>query len=609
MYSVEVLNRRVAGVQMEFVQLDAGLSMTVPAAVSGLRSRARAGWICIFLLVFCVAACAADSALFGKLVKEGLALHEQADYAHSIPVLQRAVRLEPRNYMANLLLGVDLLRSGKVADAMVHLEIAVAANPKESSAAEALAMAATEAGDFAKAAEVLQAAAERSDKRGKPVQTLAGFYLERFRVLGNRLRSSKSGEGVALRVEAASHAEGGAARASLLQQAAQANPDQRGIWGELGVAQLELRNRAGVEASLSEAQKRDPDGAETLQLEALLAAVEGKWSEAEMLLHSVGRRSAAQLQRVLVAWPRVLVPGNEVQGAVWDCLRNPATACKLTAAPPETAHGLGAGALFAQGRWEQLEALPHAANWGKPEWLWRGVALAETGNCPSAIPALERGLGAGDERYGLFWLEICYAGEAEHAAAMLNDAGDKAAFLQLRGDVFLQLNRNADQAEEQYAEALKLRPNDPQLLERSAEALIALSQMDEARKLALAALAIDPQQDDALRTLAEIEIKQRNYKEVIAPLKQLSVLHPGDPWPRVELGRAYAQLDQPEQALRYLEPALASGYLDQKGGLHAILSRVLRRVGREEEAKQAAREAARLADAAQEKGQGEVHEQ
>jgi len=290
-------------------------------------------------------------------------------------------------------------------------------------------------------------------------------------------------------------------------------------------------------------------------------------------------------------------------------LRNRATACKLTTAPPQTAHGPGAKALYAQGRWEQLEALPRAASWGKPEWMWRGVALAETGNCPSAIPALERGLGAEDERNGLFWLEICYAGEAEHAAAMLNDAGDKAAFHQLRGDVFLQLNRDAGKAEEQYAEALKLRPNAPQLLERSAEALMALSQMDEARRLALAALAIDPQQDDALRSLAEIEIKQRNYKEAIAPLKQLAVLHPGDAWPRVELGRAYAQLDQPEQALLYLEPALASGYPDQKGGLHAILSRVLRRVGREEEAKQATREATRLADAAQEMGPGEDHEQ
>jgi tetratricopeptide (TPR) repeat protein len=122
-------------------------------------------------------------------------------------------------------------------------------------------------------------------------------------------------------------------------------------------------------------------------------------------------------------------------------------------------------------------------------------------------------------------------------------------------------------------------------------------------------LAIDPQQDDALRTLAEIEIKLRNYKEAVAPLKQMAVLHPGDPWPRVELGRAYAQLDEPEQALHYLEPALASGYPDQKGGLHAILSRVLRQVGREDEAMQAAREAARLADAAQQMGPGEVHEQ
>ena len=593
--------------QMERSKKNAEPLMIVPVLAPGSKGGGCRWYLCAFLLLFCAGANAADSAQFDRLVKEGLALHEQADYAHSIPVLQRAVRLAPRNYMANLLLGVDLLRSGKVANAMVHLEIAVAANPKESGAAEALAMAATEAGDFAKAAEVLQASVERSGKRGRPVQTLAGFYLERFRVIGNRLRSTKSGEGIALRVEAASHAEGGAARASLLQQAAQANPDQRGIWGELGVAQLELRNRAGVEASLGEAQKRDSDGAETLQLEALLAAVEGKWSKAEELLHFVGERSAAQLQRMLVAWPRVLVPGNEVQGAVWDCLRSPATECKMTAEQPQRVHGVGAGALFAQGRWEQLEALPHAASWKKPEWLWRGVALAETGNCPSAIPALERGLGAGDERYGLFWLEICYAGEAEHAAGMLIDAGDKAAFHQLKGDVFLQLNRNADKAEEQYAEALKLRPNDPQLLERSAKALTALSQMDEARKLVLTALAIDPQQDDALRTLAEIEMKQRNYKEAIAPLKQLSVLHPGDPWPRVELGRAYAQLDEPEQALHYLEPELASGYPDQKGGLHAILSRALRQVGREADAKQAAREAARLADAAQEEGQGEVH--
>jgi tetratricopeptide (TPR) repeat protein len=583
--------------------------MIIPAPVRGSERGGCAWCICVFLLLFCAVVSAAESTQFDKLVKEGLAFHERADYAHAIPVLQRAVHLEPRNYMANMLLGVDLLRSGQLDGAMVHLEIAVTANPRDSSAAEALAMAATEAGDFARAAEVLQASVERSGRRGKPVQKLAGYYVERFRILGNGLRSTKSGEGVELRVEAAVHTEGGKIRASLLQKAVEDNPDQRGIWGELGVAQLELRDRAGVEASLGEAQKREPDGTETLHLKALLAVIEGRWTDAEKLLLAIGSRSPARLKRVLATWPPALVPGKEIQGAVWDCLRNPSVPRKLTAEQPEHADGLGAGTLYAQGRWEQLVSLPHSANWGKPEWLWRGVALAETGNCREAIPALERGLGTADGNYGLFWLEVCYAGEAEHAAAMLNDAGDKAAFHQLWGDVFLLLNQNADKAQEQYAEALKLRPNNPQLLERSAEALIALSQLDEARKFALAALALDPQQDDALRTLAEIGIKQRNYKGVIAPLKQLSVLHPADPWPRVELGRAYAQLDQPEQALHYLEPALASGYPDEKGGLHAILSRVLRRVGREEEAKQAAREAARLADAAEEKGQGEVHEQ
>jgi tetratricopeptide (TPR) repeat protein len=522
--------------------------MIVPVLVPGSRGSAWDWYLSIFLLLFCSVASAADSTQFDRLVKEGLAFHERADYVHSIPILQKAVHLEPRNYMANMLLGVDLLRSGQLEDAIAHLEIAVTANPRDGSAAEVLALAATEAGDFARAAEVLQASVEQSGRQGKPVQKLAGYYVERFRILGSGLRSSRSGEGVELRVEAATHEEGGKVRASLLQKAAQDNPDQRGIWGELGVAQLELRDRAGVEASLAEAQRREPDGTETLHLEALLAGVDGRWTEAGKLLSAIGTRSSSRLKRVLSKWPAALVPGKDVNGAVWDCLRNPTVPCKLTAGQLGDAAGLGAEALYAQGRWEQLAALPRSASWGKPEWMWRGVALAETGNCRAAIPALERGLGTADDNYGLFRLEICYASEAEYAAALLRDAGDRVAIHQLRGDVFLNLSRDAAKAEEQYAAALKLRPNDPQLLERSAEALMVLSQMDQARKLALAALAIDPQQDDALRTLAEIEIGQRNYKEAIAPLKQLSVQHSADPWPRAELGRAYAQLDQPEQA-------------------------------------------------------------
>lgn len=565
--------------------------------------------IFMLLMSFGMTALASGPPQVSELLKEGEAFHARADYKHSIPILRKAVVIAPKNYQANLLLGVDLLRTGNVSEAMVHLKVAVEVSPKDGDAAEVLAKASVEAGDFAMAAEVLEAAVQGASKRVKPVQSLAGYSLERFRILGDRLRATKAGEGVELRVEAATLAEGSKVRVSLLEEAANDDSDQRGIWGELGVAQFEVRNRAGVEASLHEAQKREPDGAETWRLEALLAAAEGRWRDAEDLLLSLGARSPAQLKGVLAKWVPALQPGKDVQGAVWDCLRNPEVLCQMTTGQPEDTEGAGAKVLYAQGRWEQLAMVPQEANWGKTEWLWRGVALAEIGKCQQAIPSLERSLGDGDETFGVFWLEICYASEAERAAGLLSVAGAKAALHQLRGDVFLRIGLDAARAEEQYAEALKLRPNDTQLLVRSAEGFVVLGQMDRARKLLLSALAIDPQEDSALRALVNIEISQRDYKEVVAPLKQLSVLHPGEVWPSVELGRAYAQLNKPEQAVHCLKPALAGGYPDEKGALHAILAKALRRVGREDEARQAAIEAARLANTAQGSGGGVVHEQ
>jgi predicted Zn-dependent protease len=75
-------------------------------------------------------------------------------------------------------------------------------------------------------------------------------------------------------------------------------------------------------------------------------------------------------------------------------------------------------------------------------------------------------------------------------------------------------------------------------------------------------------------------------------------IDPNDAWTQVELGVAYGQLGQPEEALRHLEPPLASGYPDNKGAFHAQLASVLRKLGCENDAKQAAAEAERLANAA-----------
>jgi predicted RNA polymerase sigma factor len=77
-------------------------------------------------------------------------------------------------------------------------------------------------------------------------------------------------------------------------------------------------------------------------------------------------------------------------------------------------------------------------------------------------------------------------------------------------------------------------------------------------------------------------------------------MDPDDPWTRVQQGVAYAQTGHPEDAVRYLEPALQAGYPDERGALHALLAGQLRKLGREQQARSAADEAIRLANAFQE---------
>jgi tetratricopeptide (TPR) repeat protein len=429
----------------------------------------------------------------------------------------------------------------------------------------------------------------------------AGFCLDRFHVLEMSFLATKRGEGTELRIEAWGHPEPSETRETLLYQSAAADPEQRGIWGELGAEQLALGHREPAQESLKEAEQRDPQGAETMQLEALMAAAEKNWQEAGMRLSAIGARSPAELQRVLGSWPPVLAPGTEAAGAVWDCLRNPKTPCPLLKAPPQGGEGLSAKDLYAEGRWEQLKALAPAAATDASYALWRGMALARTGDCSQAIPSLERGLKT-DQTTAGFWLQACYANEEARTEEQLIAAGNLVALHQLRGDVALRLRYDPAAAEKEYAEALKSRPQDPHLLASQAEAYKMLGDTAKARAAALAALAVNPRLGSALQTLAQMAMSERDYAEALTRLKQLAVLEPRNAWVQVEMGVAYGQLGHPAEAARFLSPQLAAGYPDKKGALHAQLASALRKLGREDEARQAAAEASRLANASLESG-------
>jgi tetratricopeptide (TPR) repeat protein len=362
------------------------------------------------------------------LLKTATAFQQQGDYAHCIPILRRIIQTSPRNYVANLWLGEDLILIGNARDALTPLQVASKARPEDGTAQIYLAEAFTRLGDFSMTAEALNSARARSGETEQFLVAWARFCLNRFSALGSSLHSIKGGEGTELRFEAAGLPEGNEGRESLLRQSANADPGQRGIWGELGLAQLETGKLSQAQESLIEAQRQDPQGAETLRLEALFAAALHRWSDAEKRLSELGAQSPTELKRALALWPRSLVPGPEVTATVWNCLRNRAVPCPLTSAQPQDGEGLSARDLYAEGRWEQLVALPAVRS--SADSLWRGVALAKTGDCPRAIPSLESGLKA-DLRAAGFWLKVCYASEIEQTAGRLRTNQDEAAVHEL----------------------------------------------------------------------------------------------------------------------------------------------------------------------------------
>lgn len=386
----------------------------------------------------------ANDAEFERLLKQGFELHQQARFIEAIPVFERARRLEPRDYFANLLLGIDLLRTGKATEALPRLELAAQIRTTEETPEDYLGEAQASLGHYAKAAASYQLAIERSHDSEEALEAWAGFALERFRQIGETLRTFEAGVATVRRL-----------------QAAAAKPESA-----------------------------------------------------------------------------------------------------LTCADPIPAL-------------EQRLELPPA------DTVWNA--------------------GQVDAAYEL---SICYALEAGRAAERMQaNPTDEAALHRLQGDALLRLKADATGAQVEYRRAIALRPGDPSLLERLAEAQLTAGDVEGARRSAEAALALDPHRRAAQRTMATLAMSSRDYEHALPWLRQLAQESPEDRSVQVELGQALAQTGKDAEALGHLGPALAVGYPDEKGALHALEARVLRALGREQEAAKASTEARRLSDAFQQRSE------
>ena len=202
-------------------------------------------------------------------------------------------------------------------------------------------------------------------------------------------------------------------------------------------------------------------------------------------------------------------------------------------------------------------------------------------------------------------LSICYAMEAEKVASRLEAAGgEPSALHRLRGDVLLRLRDDPAGAVQEYKQAIALRPGDPALEERLAEAQLSAGDPEAARQSAMAALALDPHRPGALRTMASMSMDTRDYEQALPWLRKLAAESPGDLGVQVELGKALAQTGHAAEALQNLQSAIAAGFPDEKGALHSLEARMLRELGRDAEAAKTAAEARRLSDAFQARNRG-----
>ena len=57
---------------------------------------------------------------FESFLHRGFQFHEQSAYDKALPLLQSAYRLQPRDYFVNLLLGIEMLRTGQAGSAYIE---------------------------------------------------------------------------------------------------------------------------------------------------------------------------------------------------------------------------------------------------------------------------------------------------------------------------------------------------------------------------------------------------------------------------------------------------------------------------------------------------------
>ena len=526
---------------------------------------------------------------FDSLLRQGFELHQQRRFAQAIAPLERAHRLQPNDYFANLLLGIDYLRTGQAAKALLFLETASRAKPTDATALGYSAEAHAASGRVDLAIGALQAAKQR-DPSPQWRAALIRLYLARFRANSQQLRLTRLGLARSYRLQAQAMRERRDPKESeILLRAYSLSPDLEGIESELAHAEIRRKRFDLARRFLRQARERNPKDLDMLAAEAYLAAHTGDWGVAETRLRELVQRSRHRALAALKEWPEDVPLPDRLRHAIEQGDASTPAGTPTTASIRE---------LFVSQNWEAVTTGVSPDEAGPDELFRLGVAQARLQRFQKAVAPLERA--RTESRYKAeadYWLALSYARLAEgEAAALSRDQSADHVLHSVRGEILLRLAGDGAAAATEYKEAIELAPGDPALWTGLAAAQSLAGDWDRARESAQRALELDPNRALASRTLAEVCMQERDYAGAIPALKKVLELEPADIGAQFLLGTAYSQTGESEKALQFLKAAERRGFPDEKGRLQYLLGTVLRRLGRPEEASAAFQRSQELAD-------------
>ena len=547
----------------------------------------------------------------------GLMYYQSGKDQEAIDSFLHAIRLKPDLFVPNLFLGLDYLRLKRPSESIPYLKRAAFSKSVDIQTYWALGQAYAAIGKTREAIASYSQALQLDSENAETWFHLGVSYLEQVeanaRILLARHRQSgylhalvadtfteqrafvQAMEAYKATLDAApfpssihasyafvllnQHDLAGARRELSAEMAA----DPGSLMGRLCFARVSLEQDAPAEAAkeIADLWKTDASFLKTNAALFLAGVPQPRLSAFEQALEE--RRSAGEIPKEVVS----LLKSSEESKAE-DFQQQLPSKSDINAQKDTRKSVEPPAALHASGRYEECS---NALIARFPRLVARELRLLVSCAYPmaryrAAFDAAQKlALDPQTEAEGLYWetkssQKLAIAALA-HASAIDSNSPTLHVLL---GDVYRQRKYYPD-AEQEYRKALSLKTENIGALLGLSLTLLADSEIDEAYRVADAALKKNPQDPELNAVMGEILSARHDFRGAEPYLKKALKTKPElIPHVHALLGRVYAETDRTEQAIAEMKLGLAD---DKDGRLHFQIARLYMKVGDQNSAKQA----------------------